>query len=110
MKKTIITFALAIFSVCVFSQSFYTVDAQVVESSLTQYTHTVADTVVVDSTSMLINCWFGQVGNPYITGHNWTQFDQIGATVKGDGKQSSMINGAFKFADAYRIKNYPDIP
>jgi hypothetical protein len=109
MKKLLLS--LAIFSLALTSQAqkFYTVDAQLVVSSLTAHTHIQSDTVVVDSTSMQINCWFGQVGNPYIKGHDWTQFVQIKATVRGSYSQSMILNGAWKFAEAYRKRVYPDV-
>jgi len=111
MKKAIILLAIVTASLTGFAQQFYTVDAQVVTSSLTPYTRIVSDSVVVDSTSMQINCWFGQVGNPYIVAgkHDWTQFVQIKATVKGTVSQTVIINGAFRFAEAYRKRVYPDV-
>jgi len=111
MKKAILLLAIVTASLTGFAQKFYTVDAQVVTSSLTPYTRIVSDSVVVDSTSMQINCWFGQVGNPYIVvgKHDWTQFVQIKATVKGTVSQTVIINGAFRFAEAYRKRVYPDV-
>jgi len=111
MKKAIFTLLIIASAFIVQAQKFYTVDAQVVTSSLTPYTRIVSDSVVVDSTSMQINCWFGQVGNPYIVAgkHDWTQFVQIKATVKGTVSQTVIINGAFRFAEAYRKRVYPDV-
>jgi len=111
MKKLIIVTFLFL-SVCIVqAQSFYTVGAEVVQSSIVAYTKTVADTAVVDSTSMLINCWFGEVGNPYIdtVSRAWCQFVQISATIKGNASTSDYINSASRFADAYRQRVYPDI-
>ena len=111
MKKAILILTILTASLTGFAQKFYTVDAQVVTSSLTPYTRIVSDSVVVDSTSFQINCWFGQVGNPYIIAgkHDWCQFVQIKATVNGRYSQSMILNGAWKFAEAYRKRVYPDV-
>lgn len=113
MKKVIFTLILAAFTVCGFSQNkYYTVDAQVVESSIKAYSHTVADSAVVDSVTMQVNCWFGQVGNTYIKkdGGQWQfcAFNQIKVTMKGNPKSSYYLNAVKKYADIYRQKTYPD--
>lgn len=111
MKKAIFTFAMALASIVSYGQKFFTADAQLVPSSIYAYTHRVADSTVVDSTRFEINCWFGQVNNPYVdtVSHAWCQFSQITRTVKGNAKSSYYLNISKKFCEAYRKQKYPNI-
>jgi len=112
MKKAIFTLTLFAFSLIGYSQKFYTIAAEPVPSSIQTYQRTVADTVVIDSTKITINCWFGQVGNPYVLpiggGYQFSAFNQISVVITGTpGKD--FYNVAKKYAEAYRQKTYPDI-
>lgn len=112
MKKTILTLILAAFTVCGFSQKFYTVDAQLVDGT-TKYTRKVSDSLVVDSVKATYNCYFGQVGNPYVKkvagGWEFCAFVQLTQTIKGNPTDQYLLNFGKKYAEIYRQKNYPDI-
>lgn len=115
MKKTILTFSIALISICGFAQTkkFYVVDAKIVESSIYRYERIItADSVVVDSAKFTINCWFGQENNPYIQSvppYNFCAFAQISRTVTG-ADMSKWINKAKRLAEVYRKQIYPNIP
>lgn len=111
MKKLFLTLAILTASICSQAQKFYTADAQVVTSSIYAYTHKSGDSLIVDSTRLQINCWFGQVNNPYVdsTSHAWCQFNQITKTIIGNPKSSYYLNVSKKFCEAYRKKKYPNI-
>lgn len=115
MKKILLIFALATSTLVSFGQTkrFYVVDAKIVDGSIQKYQRQVtADSVVVDSAQVTINCWFGQEGNPYIQAvppYNFCAFEQITRVVSGD-QMSKWENKAKRLAEAYRKQKYPNVP
>ena len=106
MKKTILFLALSVISFCGFSQmKFETVSASVNASSLVAYT----TGTIVDSTTATCVGRFGVVGNPYTKGEMFTAYAVLKMTLKGDARVSDFQKQALIVADAYRVKNYPDI-
>ena len=112
MKKLILIFALAISTLSYGQKKFYVVNAEIVQSTISPYTHVSGDSVIVDSTKFTINCWFGQEGNPYVQSvppYNFCAFAQITRTVNG-ADATKYMNKAKKLAEIYRKQIYPNVP
>lgn len=111
MKNLILTLTIVTASLCSQAQKFYTADSEVVPSSIYAFTRIAGDTIVVDSTRLQINCWFGQVNNPYVdsVSHAWCQFNQITQVIKGNPKSSYYLNSATRFCELYRRQRWPNI-
>ncbi len=106
MKKIIITFAFAIFSVCTFSQtmSFEPLDMKILSLPVPN----------ADSTEWTFKCqaWYGVKDNPYTIkvgpDYRWAQWvniDVVSSTTYSD----TIISISLDSANAYRQRVYPDI-
>ncbi len=108
---SVIWLVMALFTSCGTNEkTFYTVRAEVIPMSMIPHTHTVCDSVIVDSLTLTINCWYAFKENPYVDIHvlGWCHYEQITGTLIGDPTASEIINSAMVFADDYRNKNYPN--
>ncbi len=112
MKKTILTIAIALITICSFSQAhvFSTVSNEIASNGQKDYKSSVGDTIRVDSVQVTYNCYFAQVGNPYVDTltHAWTMMVQVTGMLNGSPDASSIINQGKRTCEAWRKLNYPN--
>ncbi len=107
MKKSIITLAIAIISICSFSQTsmeFITLDMQILSLPVPN----------ADSTQWTFRCqaWYGVKGNPYTEKvgpeYRWAQWVPINVVAPSTDSRV-VLTIALDSANAYRSRVYPDI-